>query len=841
VRACTIVAAAELPYARVLADSLGATALTALVLDDPSGALREDEPFDVLRPGDLEGVEPWRLLGRSRRAATRYLEPRLLAHLGAAVLLASDVLVLEPLAALPGDYVTLVPRVLEPVASEDVLADGLFDSGLIGVSAAAGPLLEWWREREDERLRTEADGPHVLDAAVELFGDVHVLRDPTYGVAPWNLHEREVEGARTFRFAGFDPGRPDRLAAQVPELCEDYADRLRAAGWVEHGEGEPVEPLARLANGVAVDGALRDLVAAGISEGVEFGDLTSLDGAHRLLEFANGPAAAGAAQGVTRYLEALRARRLDLQDSFQALEDEDGERFVHWARTDGRREGVPEALAGQPAPEAWSGGGEPPGLGVNVAGFLRSGLGVGEAARLYVAALETAGVPVRAEVVDPGLPQPKRTAFEDRRPAVEYDFNLVCVNASELPGFARRVGAEFFAGKRTIGVWAWEASTVPPGWDAAFALVDEIWTNSEYVTSVLAPASPVPVVTLPQPVLAPERSGDERAARGSAAGGELPLELGDAFTFLFTFDFFSTARRKNPVGLVEAYTRAFEPGDGAQLVIKTFNGDVKPESLAQLERAAAGRADVRVIDRFLPVEQKDALLARADAYVSLHRSEGFGLSLAEAMLLGKPVIATGYSGNLQFMTPANSWLAGYELTRVGEGVEMYPPDALWAEPDLGHAAELMREVRAGGEEVRRRAERGRRDVELAFSPEATGAAMRARLERLAAAVPVSVPGPAVSSQALQDLRDKHAYDRGEGSPGVAQTPGGKALRAVRPYTFHQRELNGRVLKALEEQAQRIDELEEQLRRARRGISDARRKAIAADAKLSELERRVGDE
>ena len=97
------------------------------------------------------------------------------------------------------------------------------------------------------------------------------------------------------------------------------------------------------------------------------------------------------------------------------------------------------------------------------------------------------------------------------------------------------------------------------------------------------------------------------------------------------------------------------------------------------------------------------------------------------------------------------------------------------------------------------------------------------------------------SQALQDLRDKHAYDRGEGSPGVAQTRGGKALRAVRPYTFHQRDLNGRVLKALEEQAQRIDELEEQLRRARLGIADARRKGIAADAKLTELERRLGED
>lgn len=178
-RACTVIAAAELPYARVLAGSLGPVALTALVLDDPAEALRDDEPFAVLRPADLDGVEPWQLLGCSQRDATRFLEPRLLAHLGEAVLLASDVLVLEPLDDLPGDYVTVVPRVLEPVTSEAVLADGLFDSGLIGVGAEAAPVLAWWREREDERLRTEAGGPHVLDAATELFPDLRVLRDPT--------------------------------------------------------------------------------------------------------------------------------------------------------------------------------------------------------------------------------------------------------------------------------------------------------------------------------------------------------------------------------------------------------------------------------------------------------------------------------------------------------------------------------------------------------------------------------------------------------------------------------------------------------------------------------------
>ena len=449
---------------------------------------------------------------------------------------------------------------------------------------------------------------------------------------------------------------------------------------------------------------------------------------------------------MTRYLHAMHRRRLDLQESFRGLEDEDGDAFVHWARTSGRSEGIPDALLPLPAPEAWSREEEPPVLGVNVAGYLRTGIGVGEAARLYVVALEAAGVPVRTEVVDPHLPKPKRTPFEDRRPPIEYPYNLVCVNADELPSFARRVGAQFFEDKVTIGSWAWEVSAVPERWDAAFALVDEIWTYSDYVSHVLAPASPVPVVTVPQPVLEPE-----------LAEGPLDIELGEGFTFLFTFDFFSTARRKNAVGLVEAFRRAFEPGDGARLVVKTFNGDAKPESLQQLRargRGSRGRRDRRP----LPARRAEERAGRALRLLRLAAPlGGLRLSLAEAMLLGKPVIATGYSGNLQFMTPANSWLVGYELEPVGHGVEMYPPDALWAEPDLDHAAALMREVFGGGDAVRERAERGRRDVQRDFSPAATGAVARERLERLAALVPGQpAPGSAVASDALQQVRDKLA-------------------------------------------------------------------------------------
>ena len=496
-RACTVIAAAELPYARVLAESLGSVALTALVLDDPAGALREDEPFERPAPGATSRA--WRRGGCSgaRSARPRATWSRACSRTSARrCCWPRDVLVLGAARRrCPADS-HVVPRVLEPVASEAVLADGLFDSGLIGAGAGA----ERRCSRGGASARTSGcaprpAAPHTLDAAAELFGDdVHVAARPDLrrrAVEPRRARARGRAQLPLRRPRPREPAHARRAHAEgrLADLCEDYAARLRAAGWVERGEDEPASrsrgsPTACRSTTRCATSSPRAIAAGRRLRRPD-------EPRRRAPRCSSGPTARrrqGAAQGVTRYLEALRARRLDLQDSFQALEDEDGERYVHWARTDGRREGIPEALTPQPAPEAWSGGGEPPALGVNVAGYLRTGIGVGEAARLYVTALESAGVPVRTEVVDPGLPQPKRTGFEDRRPAVEYPFNLVCVNAFELPGFARRIGAAVLrrqAHDRRVGVGGLDRAR------RAGTTRSRSSTRSgptpEYVTSVLAP------------------------------------------------------------------------------------------------------------------------------------------------------------------------------------------------------------------------------------------------------------------------------------------------------------------------------------------------------------------
>lgn len=454
-------------------------------------------------------------------------------------------------------------------------------------------------------------------------------------------------------------------------------------------------------------------------------------------------------------------------------------------------------------------------LAIDVAGFLRGGLGLGQAARLYVDALRTAGVPLRTTTVDPRMPTtqgatPKRIDFADLSTDAQPKFNLVCVNAPELPDFAVDIGPDFFEDRYTIGVWAWETDHVPDTWEPAYGLVDEIWVYSAYTAEILSHVAPVPVVRVPLPIVRPE-----------PAGAQVPFDLPDGFTFLFAFDFFSTLQRKNPLGLVEAFKRAFTPGEGPQLLLKSFNGDYKPERLLRLQAAAEGRPDIHIVDRFVTEAERAALMAACDCYVSLHRSEGFGLTLGEAMALGKPVVATGYSANLDFMSHTNSYLVDWELTEVGPEGENYPAEGHWAEPDLDHAAALLREVWEDQDGARAKAEKGRADIAEHFSVDAVGRLARERLKRISTTgrarrdgVGRGLPqaggaGGALPGSWLETAELKTTYNprRAAREAGPRGLPRWAALQAMKPYTHHQDELSLFLVRAVREVRDRLDDLQ----------------------------------
>jgi glycosyltransferase involved in cell wall biosynthesis len=273
-------------------------------------------------------------------------------------------------------------------------------------------------------------------------------------------------------------------------------------------------------------------------------------------------------------------------------------------------------------------------------------------------------------------------------------------------------------------VWAWEVERFPALFSSAAGLVDEVWTCSGHSARAIRAAVDVPVPTVPLPVV--ERPVPRRSRRDLGVPG-------DGFTFLLCFDFFSVAERKNPAGLVEAFTRAFRPGEGPRLVIKSINGGAALPELERLRLAVADRADITVIDRYLDPGDHRALIAACDAYVSLHRAEGFGYTMAEAMLAGKPVVATGYSGNLEFMDERNSYLVGHGMVAIPPGCDPYPPGSLWAEPDLDEAAALMRRVVDDPAGARAVAERARHDIRRFHGAEARAPLLAARLAAIRSA------------------------------------------------------------------------------------------------------------
>ncbi len=451
-------------------------------------------------------------------------------------------------------------------------------------------------------------------------------------------------------------------------------------------------------------------------------------------------------------------------------------------------------------------------LGVNLAGYFQSVMGIGEVVRSVAAALESQGVEVTPVPLAAGhLDElsgagPGATTVAQRHP-----INLICVNAEGLDVFADRMGPDFFSGRHSIGLWWWEVSDFPDRWLGAFRHLDEVWAGSGHVAAALSAVSPVPVVKVTTPVEPPSPEPLPRAQLG----------LPEGFLFLSAFDYNSGFERKNPLGALTAFERAFEPGEGPSLALKCIGQEHHPDRHSELVAAAARRPDVHLIDRALEPAERDALLAACDCYLSLHRAEGFGLPLAEAMALGKPAVATGYSGNLEFMTARNSWLVDYTLVPIGAGAEPYPAGGTWAEPDLDDAVRALREVAGDPDAAGRRAARGRADLLRGHSREAAGADMARRLARVHDRWGERAAGERRADGAAGAARRIAAGAEASAAPTSA--PRGALrrlmLRALKPYTTFQRGVDQELVRSIDElradvEALRAgqDRLAEQVRR-----------------------------
>ncbi|NEQ40752.1 MAG: glycosyltransferase [Okeania sp. SIO3I5] len=365
-------------------------------------------------------------------------------------------------------------------------------------------------------------------------------------------------------------------------------------------------------------------------------------------------------------------------------------------------------------------------FGINVAGHINGDFGLAEGVRSTLKALETTDIPVVMNDL-PIITSPRsNTTYRDFSIDNPYPINLVHTNPNWVyQGYYGRVfpyfGIEYFPNKYNIGFWFWELPKFPEEWEFAFNIFDEVWAASKYTAESIAAVSPVPVIKIPLTVDLPQ----PKLTRKDLNWPE------NKFIFLFVFDFGSSFHRKNAMGSIKAFQNAFEKSQEDVLLIIKFTGDEHfPDQRKELDNLLEGWSSIMIVDRHLPREEVLAFLKNCDCYISLHRAEGFGLTMAEAMFYGKPVIATGYSSNMDFMNVGNSFLVRYELVTTTEDYGFYPKGSVWADPDVDHAAYFMKYVFENYQEAQKVGAIAAEDVRYLLSPETIGKKIKSRLEHL---------------------------------------------------------------------------------------------------------------
>lgn len=600
-----------------------------------------------------------------------------------------------------------------------IMRAGIYNLGFVGVGRCAESerIVDWWARRlRFYCFNAQEQGIFVdqkfMDLVPGFAPRAHVSPDVTLNVAYWNLRQRPLEqdgeGWRVggemlsfFHYSGFDPRKPTRLSKHDPGMDGAMPDPLRrlTAGYAErllaNGYGTisgSTYAYGRFASGTTIHPLVRQMFR-------EWHKFWPDDPFETYEAFLDEPWPWAARQPrcgcyVSNFMKFLHSRfpslwaRLDLNHPAPAKDLVDW--FVLHAANELRfdlpliepaaaRLGICHYVSPRPVPPPRSG------AKVTVVGYLRTASGVGEVGRQTLLTLAAGGIAVEGHDValNVAAKREDESCAALLRPRGNAPVQIFNINADQLAAVVAHTRAALPAHALRINIPFWELGRFPAAWLPNFAEMDDIWAPSRFIQTALAGRVAKPVIHIPvaielapPPVLPREQFG-------------LPA---CRFLFFYAFDFLSFMERKNPRGVVAAFRAAFPRRGTAGLVLKCMNGALTPDQLAAFRAEIDGDPDIFLVDATLQRSETLGLIAATDAIVSLHRSEGLGLLIAEAMLLGKPVIATDYSASREFVSDATGYPVGYELVPVREGEYPFHEGQVWAAPDVAHAAWLMQRL-----------------------------------------------------------------------------------------------------------------------------------------------------
>jgi GT2 family glycosyltransferase/glycosyltransferase involved in cell wall biosynthesis len=355
--------------------------------------------------------------------------------------------------------------------------------------------------------------------------------------------------------------------------------------------------------------------------------------------------------------------------------------------------------------------------GANVYGFYSTPSGLGSVCRGVVDALRSRTIAMNIADV-PGWQHNVERHNPIRQP---YRVNLILQNADMMARFLSTYGRSLLSGCYNIAYWLWELPSCRMDWFEAYRYADEIWVASEYCKHAFQCMTKLPVRRIPLVV----DGLDEQAIYGREHF-DLPT---DVFVFCYIFDISSQIERKNPECLIRAFKNEFGERHDVLLYLKCSNSAHSPALARRIERLAKA-PNIRLVDELFSAEEIVSLHKVIDCFVSPHRSEGFGLNMAEAMYFGKPVIATGYSANTDFMSEDDSYLIDFRLTTLEENAGPYLKHSIWAEPSIDHLQYLMRRVFEKADERSAKGRRAATRIRRELSADAVGRLMEARFKEL---------------------------------------------------------------------------------------------------------------